>query len=65
MGTYAEIVEKVKKLSSNEKEELQFLLERLLVDARRTEIAANFQVSKEEENGAVYSTNIEDLKKKL
>ena len=65
MGTYAEIVEKVKKLSSNEKEELQFLLERLLVDARRTEIAANFQVSKAEENGAVYSTNIEDLKKKL
>ncbi|PYS44511.1 MAG: hypothetical protein DMF71_03290 [Acidobacteria bacterium] len=46
--TFAEIVEDVKQLSPSEKEELQELLKKYLVDERRREIRANADAGMEE-----------------
>jgi len=65
MKNFNDIVEQVKKLDFDEQEELQFLLQRLLAEARRSEIADNFRHSRVEESNATYSASIKDLKKGL
>jgi len=45
---YNTLVEEVKKLSVEEKEELKFLIEKYLVEERREEIFKNYQESKKE-----------------
>lgn len=45
---YNILVEEVKKLSVEEKEELKFLIELYLIDERRAEIFKNYQESKKE-----------------
>lgn len=42
------LVDEVKKLSTEEKEELEFLVERFLVEERREEIYKNYQQSLQE-----------------
>ena len=64
---YNTLVEEVKKLSVEEKEELKFLIEKYLVEARRDEIFKNYQESKKEieEEQLEFSGDIKRLKELL
>ena len=64
---YNTLVEEVKKLSVEEKEELKFLIEKYLVEARRDEIFKNYQESKKEieEEQLEFSGDIKRLKEML
>ena len=64
---YNILVEEVKKLSVEEKEELKFLLERYLIEERRGEIFKNYQESKKEikEAPLEFSSDIKRLKEML
>ncbi|MBC7911536.1 MAG: hypothetical protein H7Y30_13595 [Pyrinomonadaceae bacterium] len=64
---FAEIVEEVKQLSTEEKEELQDLLEKYLIDERRHEIHENYQASLKElhENKINFSSNVDELREML
>ena len=66
-GTFAAVVEEVQKLSIDEKEELRLLLDKYLVEARRTEIFDNYQNSQERlQRGELgFSDNIDELRKSL
>ena len=46
--TFAEVVEEVKQLSPSEKEELQELLKRYVIEERRQEIRENYDAGLEE-----------------
>lgn len=61
---YSILVEEVKRLSTEEKEELKFLIEKYLIEERREEIFKNYQESKREiEEGRLeFSNDIEKLK---
>jgi hypothetical protein len=63
MQTFNALVEKIKVLTFEEKEELHLLLEKYLAEARRDEIKKNYQKSKKEKHK--YSCNIKDLKDSL
>jgi hypothetical protein len=65
MSDFNQIVEKIKKLSFNEKEELHLLLEKYLIDARREEIHTHFEESKVEykKGKAKFTSNLNNLKK--
>ncbi|MBM4065768.1 MAG: hypothetical protein FJ266_09025 [Planctomycetes bacterium] len=64
---YNTLVEEVKKLSVEEKEELKFLIEKYLVEERREEIFKNYQESKKEieEEQLEFSGDIKRLKEML
>jgi hypothetical protein len=64
---YNTLVEEVKKLSAEEKEELKFLIEKYLVEERREEIFKNYQESKKEieEKQLEFSGDIKRLKEML
>jgi len=64
---YNTLVEEVKKLSVEEKEELKFLIEKYLVEERRDEIFKNYQESKKEieEEQLEFSGDIKRLKELL
>ncbi|HEX8773042.1 MAG TPA: hypothetical protein VF735_05510 [Pyrinomonadaceae bacterium] len=64
---FAEIVEEVKQLSTEEKEELQDLIEKYLVDERRREINENYRASLDElhENRLNFSSDIDELRETL
>ncbi|MFO0793621.1 MAG: hypothetical protein U0586_06115 [Candidatus Brocadiaceae bacterium] len=61
---YSILVEEVKRLSTEEKEELKLLIEKYLIEERREEIFKNYQESKREiEEGRLeFSNDIERLK---
>lgn len=65
--TFSDLVETVKDLSIDEKEELQMLLKQYLREERREEIYANFELAKaEEQRGDLkYSANIDELKRSI
>jgi hypothetical protein len=65
--TFSDLVETVKDLSIDEKEELQMLLKQYLREERREEIYNNFKSAQEEEQRGElkYSANIDELKKLL
>ena len=67
MSTFDKVVESVKKLSLDEKEELHLLLERYLAEARRDEINTHFEESKAEykKKKPQYTSDINKLKKSL
>jgi hypothetical protein len=67
MNSFAEVVEEVKSLNIEEKEELQFFLEKHLSDLRRDEIVRNHRASVEElnNNQIQFSSTISDLKARL
>lgn len=64
---YNTLVEEVKKLSVEEKEELKFLIEKYLVEERRDEIFKNYQESMKEveEEQLEFSGDIKRLKEML
>ena len=64
MSSFADLVEEIKALSSQDKEELQGLIEKYLIDERREEIYQNYTQSMAEFNeGKVeFSSDTENLK---
>jgi len=62
--SFAEVVEEVKNLSTEEKLELQTLIEKYLAEERRQEIFNNHQASLNELNGGklVFSNDTDTLK---
>lgn len=66
-SVFTNIVEEVKKLSIEEKEELRFLLERYLIEERREEIYRNYRKSlKELLAGKLdFSSDVSKLKEML
>jgi hypothetical protein len=65
--TFSDLVETVKDLSIDEKEELQMLLKQYLREERREEIYENFKLArKEEQQGELkYSADITELKRSI
>lgn len=61
---FAEIVEEIKQLSTEEKAELQDLIENYLIEERRREIHENHQASLEElhENRINFSSDVDELR---
>lgn len=49
-SNFSNLVEEVKKISSEDKEELKFLIERYLIEERRKEIYQNYKESLNELN---------------
>ncbi len=64
---FSNVIEDIKKLSLEEKETLRFLLERYLVEERRSEIQKNYENSQKElrENQITFSSDIESLKDQI
>jgi len=69
MGTrvFNELIENIKTLSSEEKEEIKFLIEKYLVEEKREEVYENYQKSVKELNKGklVFSNNVKKLKKMI
>lgn len=65
--TFESVVEQARACSTEEKEELKFLLERAIIEERREEIQANHRRSQAElKRGDVkFSSSISQLKKSL
>ncbi|OHB69794.1 MAG: hypothetical protein A2W17_05995 [Planctomycetes bacterium RBG_16_41_13] len=65
--TYNILIEEVKKLTREEKEELKFLVEKYLIEERRLEIFNNYQESKKEvkEKRLEFSNDLTNLKEML
>jgi hypothetical protein len=65
--TFSDLVETVKDLSIDEKEELQMLLKQYLREERREEIYENFKLAQAEERRGdlKYSANIDELKRSI
>jgi hypothetical protein len=63
--TFSDLVETVKDLSIDEKEELQMLLKQYLREERHEEISENFKLAQEEEKRGElkYSADINELKR--
>lgn len=62
--TFSDVVEAIKSLSSEEKLEIQLLLQQYLREERREKIYQNFQVAQvEQQNSQIkFSSNIDELK---
>ncbi|MGA1622813.1 MAG: hypothetical protein ACO36E_08810 [Synechocystis sp.] len=65
--TFSDVVEKIKSLSTEEKVEIQLLLQQYLREEHREEIYTNFKQAKaEEQEGCLtFSSDISELKKLL
>ena len=64
---FTQVVEDVKQLSPAEKEELQALLRKYLIEERRQEILENYRISLKELHGSEIGlfSGIENLKEQL
>lgn len=62
--TFSDVVEAIKSLSSEEKLEIQLLLQQYLREERREEIYQNFQAAQlEQQNSELkFSSNMDELK---
>ncbi len=62
--SFSDLVETIKSLSIEEKQEIQFLLRQYLREERREEIYNNFTISKTEEQNCElkFSSNLDELK---
>lgn len=62
--TFSDVVEGIKSLSTDEKREIQLLLQQYLREERRDEIYANFKAAQvEQHKGELkFSSNIKELK---
>ncbi len=62
--SFSDLVETIKSLSIEEKQEIQFLLRQYLREERREEIYNNFMISKAEEQNfeLKFSSNLNELK---
>ena len=61
---FASVIEEVKKMSSEDKEELKFLLEKYLIKERREEIYKNYEKSLQElkNDKLEFSNDLNELK---
>jgi hypothetical protein len=62
--TFSDVVEAIKNLSTDEKQELQLLLQQYLREERREEMYENFKAGQiEQQNGELkFSSNINELR---
>jgi hypothetical protein len=62
--TFSDVVEVIKNLSTDEKREIQLLLQQYLREERRDEICENFMAAQTElqKGELTFSSNIEELK---
>lgn len=62
--SFSDVVEAIKELSIEEKQQIQQLLKQYLREERRVEIYKNFQAAqREEKNGELkFSSNLDELK---
>ena len=65
--TFSDVVEVIKNLSTDEKHEIQLLLQQYLREERRDEIYENFSTAQiEQQKGELkFSSNIEELRQLL
>ncbi|AFZ36407.1 hypothetical protein Sta7437_2887 [Stanieria cyanosphaera PCC 7437] len=65
--SFSDVVEALKELSLEEKQEIQLLLNQYLREERREEIYQNFQSAKKEQQNdqLQFSSNIDELKQLL
>ncbi len=65
--TFSDVVEAIKSLSTDEKQEIQLLIAQYLREERREEMLDNFKASKEEERSGKlnFSSNISELRQIL
>ena len=65
--SFSDVVETIKNLSLEEKQEIQVLLAQYLREERREELYNNYQISRvEEQNGELkFSSNINELRQLL
>ena len=63
--TFSDVIEAIKGLSTEEKQEIQLLLKQYLREERREEIYENFKVAQmEQQKGELkFSSNINELRK--
>jgi len=66
-NNFANLVEQIKNISTEDKEELRFLLDKYLLEEKRNEIYKNYKISSKEvkEKGVKYSNDINKLKEML
>ncbi|WP_036482245.1 hypothetical protein [Myxosarcina sp. GI1] len=63
---FSDVVEAIKQLSTEEKQEIQLLIARYLCEERREEIYRNFQLArKEQQDKLQFSSDINELKRIL
>ena len=63
MKTYSDIVDEVRGLALDDKEALQDLLEKWIIEARRDEIYSNYQQSKQQKFS--FTSDLTELKQRL
>ena len=63
MKTYSDIVDEVRELALDDKEALQDLLEKWIIEARRDEIHNNYQQSKQQKFS--FTSDLTELKQRL
>jgi len=65
--TFSEVVESVKNLSTDEKEEIKLLIERYLIEEKREEIYQNYLLSqqRQQEGKLNFSSDIDELMNSL
>ena len=65
--SFSDLVEAIKELSTEEKQEIQLLLNQYLREERREEIYQNFRSAQKEQqhNNLQFSSNIDELKQML
>ena len=59
-STFSEVVEEIKHLSYEEKQELELLIKKFLIEERREEIFQNYQIDKKKNDKNIY-TDSSDL----
>lgn len=65
--SFSDVVERIKNLSLEEKQEIQALLSQYLREERRQEIYKNYQksISEEQKGELNFSSNIDELKQQI
>ncbi|NET56414.1 MAG: hypothetical protein F6K47_09645 [Symploca sp. SIO2E6] len=65
--TFSDVVEAIQTLSTDEKEEIQFLLSQYLREERREQVYENFQLAQTEQqqNKLKFSSDIKELRELL
>lgn len=62
--TFSDVVEAIKSLSTDEKQEIQLLLKQYLREERREEMHRNFELAQvEQQEGLQFSSNLDELKR--
>ena len=63
MKIFSDVVEEVKELTLDEKEDLMNMLKNIIIEERRNDILQNYEVSKSETRQ--FTGNLKDLRKRL